>query len=890
MNHLCSQSNPSKVRKALDILPTRLYDFYEEAFKIIHSQSDDDKYLATKAISYLFWARRALTLQELRHALATELGDADIDEMALPETEILLSISAGLVRLDKDTDRVSLVHRSLKEYLESTPSQLLPCVEADLARTCLTYVSLDAFKVGPCDTDAALEQRVRTYCFLPYAVQFCGVHARITQFSESMDMLDSFLSDQNKITSFVQILHDGKTYEAHRFDHNSKQIPPLYSVANRGLDVIVASLCEEGAETDWRDHDGATALHMAARNGYVETVKVLVDNNTNIDLSSIRGQTALMWAARNGHQTTVRFLLEHKADWTLKDRDGWNAADWAIVGSHNEIAKALLDEHDRSDPTNNQVNQSLILAADSGYQGTVHMLLERGADIAWKDKAGSTALCWAVPAGHEKIVHQRLQAGADANSKDIYGNSPLHWAISHQVIARLLLDHGANPDAKNHCGKTALLWTALDGVLEVLKLLVQFKANVNIEDNDGFPALHAAALRGHEDMVCFLLETGADPNKHDKHGWTPLHTAELQKFERIATILKPHTENSGQISKWAEAATGNPRTTAIRLQRAANKSDGSTVVTGLRVAVNEGYVERVLVLLRGGADADAEDVGGFTALTLATYLEYRDILLLLLTFGADVDKVERTGRSALHIACEGGDQSTAQVLVQHGADVNARVYGKPALLVAAEKGHADMVEFLVEHGADVNAEDLDQHRALHWMSKHDSAKTVMFLSERGADLEAVDRCGRTPLLWAIGGENVAIVQLLLNSGANVGRRTLDGLYPIHVAAYVGNVDLIRLLIHAGADVDARTLHNFTPLHIARMMGYQPVAEQLNTKVTNLEEMVFPNNSTADIFDTEAVKKDVSMNLQGQDNCLARSLRLRLQRLAREGEDQQVAEE
>ena len=107
--YLCGQSSFGNVRKSLDALPTGVYGFYEDAIKRIEDQPQGDRQLAKKALSYIFCARRPLNVEELRHALSVEAGDTELDETTFPETEILLNISAGLIRVDEKSSTIGLV-------------------------------------------------------------------------------------------------------------------------------------------------------------------------------------------------------------------------------------------------------------------------------------------------------------------------------------------------------------------------------------------------------------------------------------------------------------------------------------------------------------------------------------------------------------------------------------------------------------------------------------------------------------------------------------------------------------------------------------------------------------------------------------------------------------
>jgi hypothetical protein len=108
-------------------------------------------------------------VKELRHILAVEAEDTELDATAFPETEILLNISASLIRVGEERGTARLVHYTLQEYLEKNREKLLPDPEVETARACFTYLSFDVFGGGPCGNGEELHQRLQEHQFLDYS-------------------------------------------------------------------------------------------------------------------------------------------------------------------------------------------------------------------------------------------------------------------------------------------------------------------------------------------------------------------------------------------------------------------------------------------------------------------------------------------------------------------------------------------------------------------------------------------------------------------------------------------------------------------------------------------------------------------------------------------------
>ncbi|TAQ84511.1 hypothetical protein B7494_g7175 [Chlorociboria aeruginascens] len=694
------QWNIKTVRKTMDALPEGVFEFYKEAMERIERQPEEDKQLARRALSYIFCARRPLNVTELHHILAVEAEDTELDVTACPETEILLNISAGLIRIDEKSGTAGLAHYTLQEYLEKNRGKLLPNPEVEIGTACLTYLSFDIFREGPCNNEEELHHRLQEYQLLDYASHNWGYHVKENQLHERVvDLLLPFLKDEQKLSSFVQILHIDQ-YRTNWHYSFPKHFGPLHVIAYWGLDKIFI-LSEKDIDVNSQDSYGETALQLAAKHGHMSVTQLLINKGVDVNIINKNGETALYWAARNGHKVIIKLLLLNGANVLTKDNEGWTALDWAVVGGDDEVVKMLLDSGVDMNAENGGRHKALYLAADEGQNLTVQMLLESGADVNAQDWLGSSALDFAVAPGHEKAAQVLLQQGANVKSVDIYGNTALHWASPYQTLTQLLFQYGVDVNAQNDKGQTALCWAAQDGPVAVAELLLEKNADINIQDVYGFTALHRAALRGREAMVRLLLENGADPNVKDRDQWTALHVAALKQHDVLVQILLDRVDDGKAIVDWVASQLQDIKRQASLEEVVEKKAEANTVVTGLRVAIQERQLGRSQLLIDRGADVNAKDIGGWTALILAATAGHEEAVQLLLDNGADVNIGGSDQWTALHWASKRGYEAIVQLLVQKGADVNASAYGRTPILLAAENEHPSVVHFLLEHGADL---------------------------------------------------------------------------------------------------------------------------------------------------------------------------------------------
>jgi hypothetical protein len=112
MESLKSKSKPKEVLKALESLPQGLDDTYKEAMERIKTQCEHDRNLAERVLSWVTYAFRPLSLQELQYALGTEPGMTRVEDDDLDDEEVLISVCAGLVVVDGESSIVRLVRTS----------------------------------------------------------------------------------------------------------------------------------------------------------------------------------------------------------------------------------------------------------------------------------------------------------------------------------------------------------------------------------------------------------------------------------------------------------------------------------------------------------------------------------------------------------------------------------------------------------------------------------------------------------------------------------------------------------------------------------------------------------------------------------------------------------
>jgi ankyrin repeat protein len=516
-----NKTTEDEIQNALRRLPTgsEAYDqAYKDAMERIEEQDVDGKRLAKQVLLWTVSARRPLVTAELQHALAVEIGESEFNAKRQPDIEDMVSVCAGLVTIDKESDIFRLVHYTTQQYFERTQSDWFPNAETNITTMCVTYLSFNVFEGGFCQTDDEFEERLRSNQFFEYAARNWGHHARkASTIGQTLRQpVVDFLETKAKVDASSQGLLAIKRYSSH--SNYSQKVPR------------------------W-----TTGLHLTAYFGVKGIVKLLLDRGkVAVDSKNDNGQTPLSWAAARGHEAVVKLLLDTgKVDVDSKDTDGRTPL-WCAVGKgHEAIVKLLLDtDKVYVDSKDTDGRTPLWCAVEEGHEAIVKLLLDTGkVDVDSKDTDGGTPLWCAVEEGHEAIVKLLLDTGkVDADSKDNYGGTPLSWAAAsgREAVVKLLLDTGkVDADSKDNDGGTPLSWAAASGREAIVKLLLDTcKVDADSKDNDGQTPLWWAAASGHEAVVKLLLDTGkVDTDSKDNYGGTLLSWAAAHGNDSIVKLL-----------------------------------------------------------------------------------------------------------------------------------------------------------------------------------------------------------------------------------------------------------------------------------------------------------------------------------------------------------------
>ncbi|EAW17806.1 uncharacterized protein NFIA_077420 [Aspergillus fischeri NRRL 181] len=446
---------------------------YTQAMDRINAQAAELKELARQVLSWITCAKRALTSSELQHALAVEVSEPRLDRENIPYIEDMVSVCAGLVTVDKESDIVRLVHYTTQEYFERTSSTWFPNAHADITKTCVTYLSFDIFGTGPSPSETDFKARVQSNILYPYAAQNWGDHARISSIGAETLILD-FLESETKVSACIQAMTARRGY----LDYNSTQITGIHLAAFFGLQESMTALLDRKHDPNCMDIAYRTTLSWAVWNRHKGVVKVLLDRGADIESKDkINGQTPLLLAVRNRHEGAVKLLLDKGANIESNDIFGQTPLSWAAEKGHEEIVKLLLGrgaDIESKDKIDGQT--PLLSAAQKGHEEIVKLLLDKGADFTVVDSCNSdrTVMSWAMEHRLRTIAGLLINKGDEVDQSDKYGRKVISWAAAHghSDIVKLLLDKGVDCAEEGHPGGSPLWWATENGHSHIIKLLI----------------------------------------------------------------------------------------------------------------------------------------------------------------------------------------------------------------------------------------------------------------------------------------------------------------------------------------------------------------------------------------------------------------------------------
>lgn len=338
----------------------------------------------------------------------------------------------------------------------------------------------------------------------------------------------------------------------------------------------------------------------------------------------------------------------------------------------------------------------------------------------------------------------------------IVGITPLHAGFESKGILELLLTNGANVNARTATGQTVLHLAVLDEAPEeIIRRLLENGVDINANDQGKKTALSIATSK-HTAIIPLLLTKGADVNIQDDVGDSLL----------LQEICDHH----------------------------------ETVV-------------RMMLQMGIGLDINVKDINGYSPLHGAS-VTFNDVVgRMLLERGADANAKGYDGITPLHLAI-GNTHIIEMGPLSSEARRNIRkANGNSPLHDALCKGIEAIVRMLLDNGADANARSDEGITPLHLMAYFNPAAIEEILKD-STDGQVKTQLENSMLQSTVYDSRKAILRMLLQKEANINAQSNDGNTPLHIAVRENDPDAVRLLLDEGADIDAVNIQDETVLHNA----------------------------------------------------------------------------
>ncbi len=519
----------------------------------------------------------------------------------------------------------------------------------------------------------------------------------------------------------------------------------LPDAVQQGNKEAVRTLLKEKADVNAAQGDGMTALHWAAKNDDLETVKALLAAGANPKVTTRLGEiTPLFLACANGNAAMIEALLNAGADAKSVKANGTTALMMAATSGSADAVKVLLDHGAEINAKESAHGQTaLMFAAALNRTAVVKLLASRGADLnvetavkklervrfdqdgnIVEDKAagrggaganreaGKKAATpdaealnvFARSIGFDEAEYKIDTAAADKAALDVFAKS-----IGRKEVVYLVAKKAAKagdigfrgprkigPDFAG--GMTALIYAAREGHLDTVKALVEAGADVNhVAGGEKMSPIVEAIINGHFDIAKYLLDHGADPNLVGRNGLAPLYATIDVQWAPKAWFPQPSVEQ--------EKIT---------------------------------HLELMQALLEKGANVNAQ---------VGEKLWFR-------SFTNDYTWVDPAGATAFWRAAQSGDVPAMKLLLAHGADPKLKNKAdETPLHAAAGIGWAwnwtvrapfpaiEAVKLCVEQGNDVNAQDNRGYTPLHGAAFLGDNEMINYLVSKGAKTDIKSKAG-----------------------------------------------------------------------------------------------------------------------------------------------------
>jgi ankyrin repeat protein len=285
---------------------------------------------------------------------------------------------------------------------------------------------------------------------------------------------------------------------------------------------LVRILVNAGMDVNMKNSAGESLFMKTCSAKYPELVELMLSHGTNINDRDAMENTPLHHAVTSGNIKITEILIAAGAEVNAVNREGETAISSAYENNQIELVKILVNGGADTSKLpqdagltfkDENINKRLQEAAYDGNSELIGALLKRGADVnVAESEMGYTPLMWAsMKDYHNDSVQLLIEAGANLNARNSKGETALMVALreSGKLNAELLVEKGADFNIANNVGEIPIVIAAGYGYTNVVAKMIAMGADVNVKSRNGDTALSFARSSGYDDVVKLLLAHGA---------------------------------------------------------------------------------------------------------------------------------------------------------------------------------------------------------------------------------------------------------------------------------------------------------------------------------------------------------------------------------------------
>jgi len=393
----------------------------------------------------------------------------------------------------------------------------------------------------------------------------------------------------------------------------------------------------------------------------------MVADGVDVRVSQADGMTALHWAVWHDNPEATALLTKHGADVSAPNKYGVTPLSIACTNANSAIITQLVDAGADVNAAQPGGESPLMTAARTGRLEAVNVLLRHNADVNARERSGQTAVMWASSEGHAEVVEGLIKAGADFQTPLKSGFNALFFAVreGRQSVVDVLLNAGADVNA----------------------VMTPETKGPRIPRQGTSPLL-LAVENGHFELAVHLLTRGADANDQ-RSGFTALHVVSWVRKPNFGDDLdgEPPPVGSGNMTSLQLVRElvkhGADVNTRLQAGRSGRGRLGQKEATPFLLAADTADVPFMKLLLELGADPTIPNADQCPPLLAAAGIgtiapgeeagtedEAIAAVELLLKLGADINAIDDNGETAMHGATYKSLPKMVRFLSDHGADIS----------------------------------------------------------------------------------------------------------------------------------------------------------------------------------------------------------------------------